>query len=409
MRASSPPGGLPFRPVRPHGVAAGAARLPDLPMGSHRGADPRHVGLMRPASAGIRRLANAVVAAVFNIAIFGTGAAIYLFAVDLIMNTPTLPGWLQVVLVWLYRRGRLAPAPPIPANHPTRRQGQHRRRSPRPGPGIGGSSATCARPRSSTSPNRAAPRSRGSASVAASWPNRPRCGPKPGSKTRATRHPRARRAEPTGGAFRRPVADPAADSRALRRRAAGRPDGSNRTCRRPRRQATRSTGRSPPRMPTRAHITPDPVRGEVTTCGGYSNSSVPRHSAPELGVAVVLAIVVFGDRRRGPRVRRPGRPLCRGSSAGREPRPPPPPRVRREGDDGVVEPAPVSSTALDPGPSLSPGARQAGEGSRGIRGGLARPHGEGRRLACGAGAQRDTVTRRETQGRRPGRSSRPTG
>ncbi|MFC4146714.1 MFS transporter [Micromonospora mangrovi] len=59
------------------------------------------VGLMRPASAGLRRLANAVVAAVFNIAIFGTGAAIYLFAVDLIMNTPTLPGWLQVVLVWL--------------------------------------------------------------------------------------------------------------------------------------------------------------------------------------------------------------------------------------------------------------------------------------------------------------------
>jgi hypothetical protein len=59
------------------------------------------VGLMRPASAGLRRLGNAVVAAVFNIAIFGTGAAIYLFAVDLIMSTNTLPGWLQVVLVWL--------------------------------------------------------------------------------------------------------------------------------------------------------------------------------------------------------------------------------------------------------------------------------------------------------------------
>jgi hypothetical protein len=59
------------------------------------------VGLLRPASAGLRRLANAVVAAVFNIAIFGTGAAIYLFAVDLIMHTGTLPGWLQVVLVWL--------------------------------------------------------------------------------------------------------------------------------------------------------------------------------------------------------------------------------------------------------------------------------------------------------------------
>ena len=59
------------------------------------------IGLLRPASAGIRRLANAVVAAIFNIAIFGTGAAIYLFAVDLVMSTPTLPGWLQVVLVWL--------------------------------------------------------------------------------------------------------------------------------------------------------------------------------------------------------------------------------------------------------------------------------------------------------------------
>lgn len=59
------------------------------------------VGMLRPASSGIRRLGNAVVAAVFNIAIFGTGAAIYLFAVDLIMNTASLPGWLQVVLVWL--------------------------------------------------------------------------------------------------------------------------------------------------------------------------------------------------------------------------------------------------------------------------------------------------------------------
>lgn len=59
------------------------------------------VGLLRPASAGIKRLGNAVVAAVFNIAIFGTGSAIYLFAVDLIMNTASLAGWLQVVLVFL--------------------------------------------------------------------------------------------------------------------------------------------------------------------------------------------------------------------------------------------------------------------------------------------------------------------
>ena len=59
------------------------------------------LGLLRPASAGLRRLANAVVAAIFNIAIFGTGAAVYLFAVDVIMGTTSLPGWLQVVLVWL--------------------------------------------------------------------------------------------------------------------------------------------------------------------------------------------------------------------------------------------------------------------------------------------------------------------
>ncbi len=59
------------------------------------------VAIMRPASAGFRRLANAVVAALFNIVIFGTGAAIYLFAVDLIMSTASLPGWLQVVLIGL--------------------------------------------------------------------------------------------------------------------------------------------------------------------------------------------------------------------------------------------------------------------------------------------------------------------
>jgi hypothetical protein len=59
------------------------------------------VGLLRPASSGLRRLANAVVAAIFNIIIFGTGAAVYLFAVDLVMSTASLPGWLQVVLIWL--------------------------------------------------------------------------------------------------------------------------------------------------------------------------------------------------------------------------------------------------------------------------------------------------------------------
>jgi membrane protein implicated in regulation of membrane protease activity len=59
------------------------------------------VGLLRPASSGLRRLVNAVIAAAINIAIFGTGAAVYLFAVDLIMSTASLPGWLQVTLVLL--------------------------------------------------------------------------------------------------------------------------------------------------------------------------------------------------------------------------------------------------------------------------------------------------------------------
>lgn len=59
------------------------------------------VGILRPASAGVRRLVNAVVAAVFNIVIFGTGASIYLFAVSLIIQTDSIPGWLQVVLILL--------------------------------------------------------------------------------------------------------------------------------------------------------------------------------------------------------------------------------------------------------------------------------------------------------------------
>jgi drug/metabolite transporter (DMT)-like permease len=59
------------------------------------------VGMLRPASTGIRRLLNAVIAAIFNIIIFGTGAAIYLFAVDIIMSTATLPAWLQIILILL--------------------------------------------------------------------------------------------------------------------------------------------------------------------------------------------------------------------------------------------------------------------------------------------------------------------
>ncbi len=83
------------------------------------------VGLLRPASAGIRRLGNAVVAAIFNIAIFGTGAAIYLFAVDLIMNTASLARLAAGRAGLALRRRRLAAAAPLPADHPARRQGRH--------------------------------------------------------------------------------------------------------------------------------------------------------------------------------------------------------------------------------------------------------------------------------------------
>jgi hypothetical protein len=59
------------------------------------------VALLRPASGGLRRLTNVVVAATFNIVIFGIGASVYLFAVDLILGTRALPGWLQVLLILL--------------------------------------------------------------------------------------------------------------------------------------------------------------------------------------------------------------------------------------------------------------------------------------------------------------------
>jgi len=58
------------------------------------------IGLLRPANAGLRRLGNAVIAAIFNIIIFGTGSAVYLFAVSQIL-TASLAPWLQVLLIWL--------------------------------------------------------------------------------------------------------------------------------------------------------------------------------------------------------------------------------------------------------------------------------------------------------------------
>jgi hypothetical protein len=59
------------------------------------------IAILRPASAGFKRLINIVVAAIFNIVVFGAGASVYLFAVDIIMTTQSLPGWLQLTLIWL--------------------------------------------------------------------------------------------------------------------------------------------------------------------------------------------------------------------------------------------------------------------------------------------------------------------
>jgi hypothetical protein len=59
------------------------------------------IGLLRPANAGLRRLGNVVIAALFNIVIFGAGSAVYLFAVSLILGTASLAPWLQMVLIWL--------------------------------------------------------------------------------------------------------------------------------------------------------------------------------------------------------------------------------------------------------------------------------------------------------------------
>ncbi|MQA26334.1 MAG: MFS transporter, partial [Micromonosporaceae bacterium] len=56
--------------------------------------------MLRPASASLKRLGNAVVAAMFSIVIFGAAAAVYLLAVDMIMAAP-MHAWLQVMLIGL--------------------------------------------------------------------------------------------------------------------------------------------------------------------------------------------------------------------------------------------------------------------------------------------------------------------
>ena len=91
-----------LRHVRHRRLPACAARISHHPLGCYR---RTRAGHGRPAAAGQRRPTPTgecgIAGSLFNIAIFGTGAAVYLFAVDLIMSTASLPGWLQVTLVLL--------------------------------------------------------------------------------------------------------------------------------------------------------------------------------------------------------------------------------------------------------------------------------------------------------------------
>ena len=105
------------------------------------------VALLRPASAGFRRLANAVVAALFNIVIFGTGAAIYLYAVDLDHEHRHAAGLAAGRAGLALRRRRLAAAAAVSPDHSARRQGLGRGDRRRPEPGIGDSSGTSGKPR----------------------------------------------------------------------------------------------------------------------------------------------------------------------------------------------------------------------------------------------------------------------
>ena len=270
------------------------------------------------------------------------------------MSTPTLPGWLQVVLVWLcgvvgwlllrpYRRitqlggkdssaavalGRLV-APPVLPGHARGREARRR-------------------------PSRAAPTSRRSASAARSSPSRPRCGRRRGWRTRAPR--RSRR--PSAHRAPRGPADGPAAAPARRPSGAGRPppagamDRARR--RRTRRPATRSTDPTPPRSPSRRRLRRRgcaPRRGDrVRRVLQLLATSALRS---RVGVAIVLARRRARGRRRGARRlragRRPARSCrsrrpCRTSTVSRD----------RDGDDGVVETAPAAAPPID----REPGRRQ---------------------------------------------------
>ncbi len=322
------------------------------------------VGLLRPASAGLRRLANAVVAAVFNIAIFGTGAAIYLFAVDLIMNTPTLPGWLQVVLVWLcgvvgwlllrpYRRitqlggkdssaaialGRVV-APPVLPRHAGGREARRR-------------------------PSRAAPPSRSSASAGRSSPSRPAAAGGaaggPGS--------RAASPAPAAGPGRRETAanEPGSAPAPPARPRPVRPRGSRRSWAEPdvpetRRPATRSTDPTPPRNPSRRRLR---RRGCAPRRGDRVRRVLQLFATSALrsrvGVAIVLARRGVRGRRRGARRLRAGRQR---HGRARSRRPAGVDGDPRRDDDGVVASAPAAAPSI----TVSPGPPAPEDGRRGVR------------------------------------------
>lgn len=57
--------------------------------------------MFEPASGALKRMANVVLAALFNVIVFGAAGAAYLMAENLILSTHSLPGWLQLVLIWM--------------------------------------------------------------------------------------------------------------------------------------------------------------------------------------------------------------------------------------------------------------------------------------------------------------------
>ena len=310
------------RDVRPDRVAAGAARLPDLPVGGHRRADPRHG---RPDAAGQRGSAPAR----------QRGRRGGLQHRHLRHRRGDLPlrrrpdhehrAACPAGCRWCWSGsaawsagcccGRTGGSPSSAARTAPRR-------SRRPAPGTGGSSGTCARRPRSTWPSRAAPASRSSARVATVFVEQTNL--RPEARLEDPAHAAAGRAR-AGRPVGRPAPETlvaAAGRRRVRsvqgtaaRRAPRRPEPSARP-RRARLHLDRAgRGRAAgvvrdlpagdrghhPRAVARRGCAPR--RGD-RGCGGRSNSSSTGCCRSRWGIALLIAVLVLGSGRRRPDLRR---------------------------------------------------------------------------------------------------------